>query len=225
MIRAALIDMDGTLYDSMPFHTLAWERVAREIGMPIPRNEFYLYEGMTGESIINMLAQRELGKRFTKEEAHELYLLKAQYFREYGEPKLIEGAKETVDFLLEAGVKCVLVTGSGQHSLLDRLESDFPGAFPESLRITSKNVTHCKPHPEPFLKGAEIARVAPENCIGIDNAPLGVESSSQSGAYTIGVQTGPIPAHKFIEAGADAVLPSMKACHEYLKKSLKWIRK
>ena len=40
--------MDGVLYDSMPYHTLAWQQMMREIGVPTDRDEFYLYEGMTG---------------------------------------------------------------------------------------------------------------------------------------------------------------------------------
>ena len=47
MIKAALIDMDGVLYDSMKYHTLAWHKVMRREGIDCTRDEFYLYEGMT----------------------------------------------------------------------------------------------------------------------------------------------------------------------------------
>ena len=38
--KAALIDMDGVLYDSMKYHTLAWYKLAEELGVPTPRDEF-----------------------------------------------------------------------------------------------------------------------------------------------------------------------------------------
>ena len=41
--RAALIDMDGTLYDSMPNHTKAWYRLMTEAGVACTPEEFYLY--------------------------------------------------------------------------------------------------------------------------------------------------------------------------------------
>ena len=61
--KAALIDMDGTLLDSMKWHTLAWHRLATELGIESTRDEFYLYEGMTGASTINKLFQRAFGRR------------------------------------------------------------------------------------------------------------------------------------------------------------------
>ena len=50
--RAALIDMDGTLLDTMSRHTLAWHRMMTELGVKCRRDEFYLYEGMTGPATI-----------------------------------------------------------------------------------------------------------------------------------------------------------------------------
>ena len=47
-ITAALCDMDGTLYDSMSRHSAAWFRLMTELGVECERDEFYLYEGMTG---------------------------------------------------------------------------------------------------------------------------------------------------------------------------------
>ncbi|MDE6391114.1 MAG: beta-phosphoglucomutase, partial [Duncaniella sp.] len=45
--------------------------------------------------------------------------------------------------------------------------------------------------------------------IVLENAPLGVEAGRRSGAFTIAVTTGPVPAGEMWEAGADIVFPSM----------------
>lgn len=108
------------------------------------------------------------------------------------------------------GINRVLVTGSGQSSLISRLDTDFPGAFAESMRITAHNVNHGKPHPEPFIKAMQLARVSPSQALAIDNAPLGVESGHRAGAFTIGVVTGPLEAKTLEDAGADIVFPSMQ---------------
>ncbi|MCH5247613.1 MAG: HAD family phosphatase [Muribaculaceae bacterium] len=221
MIRGALIDMDGTLYDSMPLHADAWSRVVKDIGFEIPRDEFFLYEGMTGEATINLLAKRELGKEFSKEECSRFYELKIRYFKELKEPPVINGAVETLQFLTDHGIICILVTGSGQSSLLDRLDKDFPGVFPASMRVTSRDVKKGKPDPEPFIKGMEKAGLSPWECIAIDNAPLGVKSAAASGAYTVGVVTGPIPSDELKKGGANIVVPSMNACFEFLRENLK----
>lgn len=209
--RAALIDMDGTLLDSMGLHTASWHRMATELGIPCSREEFYLYEGMTGAETINRLFLRTFGREATDIEKRELYARKSGYFNEFPRPEVMAGAQQMVRTLMERGIARVLVTGSGQHSNLERLASDFPGGFSESLRITSADVAHCKPHPEPYLKGMALAKAEPWQCIAIENAPLGVRSASDSKAFTVAVTTGPIPEREMWQAGADIVFPSMPA--------------
>lgn len=209
--RAALVDMDGTLLDSMSGHTLAWHRLATELGITATREEFYLYEGMTGANTINKLFQRAFHRDATDREKSELYARKTVYFNELPRVGVIPDAGKVMQMLADAGLKRVLVTGSGQLSNLERLNHDFPGIFADDMRITARNVTHGKPHPEPYLKAMEMAAVHPHEAIVIENAPLGVEAGVRSGALTVAVTTGPIPAEAMWEAGADMVLPSMTA--------------
>ena len=90
--RAALIDMDGTLYDSMKNHTAAWHRLITEAGIPCTREEFYLYEGRTGASTINHLVNRAWGRDATDEEKAHLYQLKTVYFNELPPVQPMPGA-------------------------------------------------------------------------------------------------------------------------------------
>ncbi|MDE5968576.1 MAG: HAD-IA family hydrolase [Muribaculaceae bacterium] len=203
--------MDGTLYDSMPRHAQAWHRLLTELDIPHSLDEIYLYEGMTGAATINLLFNRHYGRNATPEECSRYYEAKTRYFNELPTAPIMPGAPQVLNYLASAGLTIILVTGSGQHSLIDRLNHDFPGIFHRDRMVTSANVNHGKPHPEPYLLGAAMAGVSPAECIAIENAPLGVESASRSGAFTIGLTTGPIPAQKLAEAGADIVLPSMQS--------------
>lgn len=214
--RAALIDMDGTLYDSMTNHTTAWHRLIDELGIPCSHEEFYLYEGRTGASTINIFFNRAYGRDATDEEIERLYHLKTVYFRELPPVSPMPGALEMCNVLKAVGCQRVLVTGSGQSSLINRLDTDFPGIFDADKRVTSRDVTRGKPHPEPFIRAMQLARVSPSNAIVIENAPLGVEAGHRSGAFTIAVTTGPIPVEKFEESGADIVFPSMPEFAEAL---------
>lgn len=207
--KAALIDMDGTLYDSMKNHTASWFRLMTEAGIKCTRDEFYLYEGRTGASTINCLIQRELGREATPEEKENLYKKKTEYFNQLPPVEPMAGAREMVEVFKEVGIKRVLVTGSGQNSLLNRINTDFPGLFSDELRVTSRDVKHGKPHPEPFIRAMQLAHVTPSQSIVVENAPLGVEAGNRAGAFTIGVTTGPIPREEMIKAGAAIVFDSM----------------
>ncbi len=216
--KAVLFDMDGVLYDSMPGHCRAWKMMCDEAGILADADEFFAYEGRTGASTINLLFERQYGRGADDETCRRLYSRKSAFFKAMGEPPLMPGAREAVDTVLTHGAKCVLVTGSGQSSILEKLDRDYPGAF--GMRVTAHDVLRGKPDPEPFLMGLSKAYAEPWCAIAIDNAPLGVESASRAGIFTIGVRTGPLPEGALKEAGADIEINSMSACAEILSKLL-----
>lgn len=209
---AALIDMDGTLYDSMQNHADAWQQMCTEAGLATDRDEFFLYEGSTGAQTINLIIRRCLGRDATTEECERLYHRKTEIFRSLPQVSPMSGAQELTAMMKEIGMKRILVTGSGQSSLLDRLDTDFPGIFVEGMRVTSRDVTHGKPHPEPYIRALQLAGVRPSQAIAIENAPLGVKSAATAGVFTIGVVTGPIPRTELESAGAAVVFDSMHEC-------------
>ncbi len=211
---AALIDMDGTLYDSMGNHARAWQRMVAELGIDCSYEEFFMHEGRTGAATIDIIFQRVYGRKATKEEHEKYYHRKTVYFSEMPPVEVMPGAQDMIGTLMETGVRRVLVTGSGQNSLINRLDTDFPGAFTSELRVTSRDVTNGKPHPEPYIRAMQLARVRPSQCIAIENAPLGVKSAVDAGAFTIAVTTGPIPRHEMERAGATVIFSSMKECAE-----------
>lgn len=214
--RAALIDMDGTLYDSMPRHADAWMKMVGEIGIEATREEFFMYEGRTGASTINLLFNREFHRDATPAEIKELYHRKTVYFNELPPVDPMPGAAEMLEFLRKVGMKRVLVTGSGQSSLIDRLNKDFPGAFSPDMMVTGRDVINGKPAPDPFIMAMKKANVTAAQSIVIENAPLGVEAGDAAGAFTIGVTTGPIPGAALKNAGAAIVFPDMATLADQL---------
>ncbi|MGM9826610.1 MAG: HAD family hydrolase [Muribaculaceae bacterium] len=219
-IRAALCDMDGTLYDSMSRHAKAWYRMITEQGIACDENEFLMYEGMTGAATIRLLFQRAFGTVPDEARIKELYHLKTLYFSEQPKPDPMPGAQHLVQYFRRMGIRPVLVTGSGQTTLLNRLDTDYNNAFAADLRVTAHNVTKGKPNPEPYLKGLEMAQVCASDAIVLENAPLGVESGARAGIFTIAVATGPVPLQALNDAGASIVFSSMPQCDKYFPELL-----
>ena len=214
--KAALIDMDGVLYNSMPWHAKAWRQTMLELGLEIPEEEFFLYEGMTGPATINLLIEREKGETLDLERCREIYAGKAARFRKMGEAPLMKGAQDMIRLLQQRNIQRVLVTGSAQSSLLDRLDHDYPGGFLAGKRVTANDVKKGKPDPEPYLKGLEKAGVEADEAFVIENAPLGVKAGKGAGILTVAVLTGPIPREEFEKAGADILFDSMEDFASFL---------
>lgn len=217
-IKAALIDMDGVLYDSMPFHSATWHKLFTDLGVTTSKpEEYYLYEGMKGSDTIGMILKRELNIDTTEEERREIYHRKSDMFRKCGNPAMMPGASDMLASLKKLGLNTVLVTGSAQSDLLDKIEHDYPGYFPPERRVTALDVKNGKPHPEPYLKGLEKAGVSQSEAIVIENAPLGVRAGKAAGCFTIAVTTGPIPTEAFQKEGADLIFPNMPTFAQWLQ--------
>ncbi len=209
-LKAVLFDMDGVLYDSMPAHDKSWQQTMDEMGLKHLPHEFYLQEGKIGQSTIDAVFQRNLHRDATDEEVKKIYARKTELFQQYNTGELIPGAVEILKYVQTKGLKPVLVTGSGQPSLLNRLEIHFPGVFTSETMVTAFDVQQGKPHPESYLRGLQKGgNLKPNQAIVIENAPLGTESAVGAGIFTIAVNTGPLPDSVLSEAGASIVFDSM----------------
>lgn len=213
-LKAVLFDMDGVLFNSMPSHATAWHEVMKIYGMNLSREEAYMHEGRTGASTINLVSLRDRGREATTEEIEEIYREKSRIFNSFPEAERMEGAWELLQQIKASGLKTMVVTGSGQLSLLDRLESNFPSTFTRESMVTAFDVKIGKPNPEPYLMALEKGGLKPNEAIVVENAPLGVQAGVAAGIFTITVNTGPLPEQVFHEAGADWVFPSMPALTE-----------
>lgn len=226
-LKAFLFDMDGVLFDSMPNHAESWARAVQEHGLFMTREEVYMNEGRTGAGTINALAQRTWGRDATEEEIQQIYATKSRIFNSCKKALPMPRAAEVLNNVRAKGWLPLIVTGSGQVSLLDRLNLAYPGVFKRELMVTAFDVKQGKPFPEPYLKGLVKAGLAlnadgtplkPEEAVVVENAPLGVKAAKAAGIFTIAVNTGPLPDSVLKDAGADVVLPSMAALAEALEK-------
>lgn len=71
--------------------------------------------------------------------------------------------------------------------------------------ITASDITHGKPHPEPYLKGASVLGFPPAECIVVEDVPAGVRSGKAAHAKVIAFKT-TVEEPVLREAGADWIL-------------------
>jgi HAD superfamily hydrolase (TIGR01509 family) len=210
-LKSVLFDMDGVLFNSMPYHADAWHKVMERHGLHLSREEAYLHEGRTGAATINIVYQRQYGKDATPEMIKSIYAEKSAEFNSNPEPERMPGAWEVLQKIKIDGLVPMVVTGSGQHSLLDRLSHNFPGMFHRELMVTAFDVKYGKPHPEPYLMALQKGGVKPNEAIVVENAPMGVQAGVAAGIFTVAVNTGPIDGQVLLDAGANVLFPSMQA--------------
>ena len=214
-LKAVLFDMDGILFNSMPNHAEAWHKTMAQFGFTLSREEAYMHEGRTGAATINIVSQRERGFDATEEEIKRIYQAKSDLFNQYPKAERMPGAWEVLTQIKEAGLTPMVVTGSGQTSLLDRLNQNFPDIFKRELMVTAFDVKYGKPNPEPYLMALKKGGLEPNEALVVENAPLGVQAGVAAGIFTIAVNTGPLPDHVLLDQGANILFHSMTDFNEH----------
>ena len=173
-IRGVLFDMDGTIVDSGASTVRTWTQWAERMGVA-DRLEI-----LHGQPAIETV--RALFPHATPEELAELCADQTVAEREDLDGVVaMPGAHDLFAFLKENGIPWAVVTSADLLLAQARLGS--AGINPPIL-VTCEDITHGKPHPEPFLLGASLIGIEITECVVVEDAPAGVQAGLTSGAVT-----------------------------------------
>ena len=214
---AILFDMDGVLYDSMPNHSKAWSQAMERFGMHMSPHDVYMNEGATGHDTVVRISLRDRGYEASDQEIDDIYGYKANLFRSMPEARVMPGAQEVFRKAAAAGLKILIVTGSGQKNLIERVQKDFEGYITRDRMVTAFEVKRGKPFPDPYLKGLQIAGVKAADAVVVENAPLGIRAAVAAGIDTIAVNTGPLENEVLLAEKPVLLLHSMQELAENLE--------
>jgi beta-phosphoglucomutase len=182
-----VFDLDGVLTDTAHFHFLAWRALAQSLGLPFDAafNERLKGVDRMG-SLALILAQG--GRRFSAEEQQALAARKNAHYQRLIETMsaehLLPGALQALQSVRDAGLKIGLASVSrNAATVLRRL--GITDRF--DVVVDAASIGRGKPDPEIFLSAAEQLGVAPEACIGVEDAVAGVQAIKAAGMYAVGV--------------------------------------
>lgn len=184
-IEAIIFDFDGVLVDSMPYHAEAWVQAFAEVDVKMLPEQIYDIEGSNHIGIIKRIFA-ENGMSPTEYQIESIADRKRELFFEFDRSEAFEGMQECLKRLREE-YKLALVSGSTRQ-IVDELASKFyPGMF--DAIVSGSDVLNGKPAPDPYLKAIEMLDTSPDDCLVVENAPLGVEAAKNAGAFCIAVPT------------------------------------
>ena len=78
--KAVLFDMDGVCYDSMPYHTVAWQKSMANFGLTMTAADAYATEGARGIDTVRKMVKEQRGEDISLEQAQTMYELKSKLF-------------------------------------------------------------------------------------------------------------------------------------------------
>ncbi|MDE6384009.1 MAG: HAD family phosphatase [Paramuribaculum sp.] len=197
-MKGALFDLDGVLIDSETLYTGFWENIDKLYPTGIP-NFAIKIKGTTLDMIFRHFPDADVQadilrrlNRFQQEMRFEMYPYAEDFLRR----------------LRAAGIPIALVTSSDEKKM-DSLFAQLP-----TLRdyfdaiIHAGLITHSKPHPEPYLKGAQAIGISPDECCVFEDSLQGLAAGRASGAKVVALAT-TYPADRLADL-ADMVVSDFK---------------
>lgn len=180
-----IFDMDGTLIDTMPVHARAWGMVGEQFGYDFDSQIMYQLGGATVRTIASAIMEKagmpqaRLDEVIAAKRALSYQLIPT-------ESKLLP----TFDIVRHYHQKKPIALGSGSHRhLIDMLMDKLAIAPYFNAIVSADDVKEHKPHPETFLRCAELTGVNPTRCIVFEDADLGVQAGLNAGMDVFDVRT------------------------------------
>ncbi len=208
--KAVLFDMDGVLYNSMPNHSIAWQKSMQEFDIHMTAADAYATEGARGVDTIRYFVKKQQDRDIDEAEAQEMYDVKTRYFHELPVAEIFDGVYDLMKKIKASGLQIGVVTGSGQRPLIERLLRDFDGFLDEDHIVTAYDVKRGKPNPDPYQMGLKKAgNLNPWEGIVVENAPLGVRAGVAANIFTVAINSGPLPDNSLSDVGANLLYHQM----------------
>lgn len=177
--EAFLFDLNGTMINDMHYHLRVWHRVIKELGGSLTEEEVkHQMYGKNQDLLIRVFG----AGRFSHEEMEEISIKKEEFYQELYMPhlELLPGLFDLLNAGKEGGIKMAIGSAAIPFNInfvLDNLHiRDYFKAV-----VSAHDVENSKPHPETFLKAAELLGVSPRNCLVFEDSPKGLESAYRAG--------------------------------------------
>jgi beta-phosphoglucomutase len=189
MKHGIILDLDGVICDTAHFHFLAWQRLAAEYDYNLTHADNEQLKGVSRADSLTYilgLANKTLSEEQFLSDLHRKNEWYLELVKDMGPKDVLPGVPTF--FAEVAARKIPLALGSASKNanmVLTRV--GLIHAF--DAIVDASQVSQGKPHPETFLKAAELLNIAPENCWVFEDSAAGVQAALAGGMTAIGIGT------------------------------------
>lgn len=183
MIKGAVFDMDGLMFDSERITYNGWQKLMDENGYEYSINVFKQTVGRRKKEV-EQFYYSKYGKDFPYRKLSEIQRNNYINFVMTKGAPVKKGLYEILEFLKEHDIKIALATSTSRQTSLVNLESAKVKKYFNAL-VCGEDVTNGKPDPEVFLTAAKRIGIEPDQCVAFEDSFNGIRSAFASGMTTV----------------------------------------
>ena len=185
-IKGLIFDLDGTLADTMPYHFESWKKACLKFGADIDSAFLRKHTGSPGWFIASeIIIKCNLKDDVSIEQIMEVKLeefFKVQHF--------VKPIYPVVAIVKKYYGKMPMAIGTGGHREAVERTLEFTGLSKYfGIIVTANDVDNFKPHPETFLRCAELMKVDPAHIEVFEDGDLGLEAARMAGMTATDVRS------------------------------------
>jgi HAD superfamily hydrolase (TIGR01549 family) len=199
-MRGLILDLDGTLVDTVYAHVFAWQRAFAEVGLAIDGWRIHRRIGMSG-GLFARAAARELGRAIDAAAAEELQRRHGELFREFlPVRRALRGAVELLRELRRRNIAFGIAT-SGRRPEIDR-SLELLGIGDDVVVVDRGDVVRAKPEPDLFIACQQRLGLAANECYVVGDAVWDQLAARRAGILSVGLLSGGYGESELVSAGA-----------------------
>jgi HAD superfamily hydrolase (TIGR01509 family) len=186
-LRAAILDIDGTLIDTNDAHAHAWVDVCAEFDIQVPFGRIRPLIGMGGDKVLPRLT----GEEEDSERGKEIKERRGEIFRERYLPSCrpFPQARELLQRMRDQGLTLVVATSASKDDMGALLKTIGVEDLIEA-RTSSSDAEESKPDPDIIEAALEKAGCAPNEAVMLGDTPYDIESAGRAGVACIALRCG-----------------------------------
>ena len=210
-----LLDLDGTLIDSVYEHVVAWREALEEAEIRLPNWKIHRRIGMSGRLFLPALL-REIGQKISKSEIESIENIRRAIFnRKISEIRILPGARELLQFFDSVGARWALATTGDRHQV-EHLIRDLKIPADTPI-ITGDDVAAAKPAPDSFVLAAQTLGVSASASVVIGDSPWDLLAAQRMKALGVGLLSGGYAQCELEHAGAYRVYEDPEDLLEHIE--------
>lgn len=197
---ALLLDLDGTLTDSVYQHALAWRKALELGGIDLSVWRIHRRIGMSGGLLAESLA-RETGRDITDREAAAMKQEHARAFAaQLKDVRVLPGTRDLIKHLTKQRIPWAVATSGALKSAQPLLEL---AGIPKNVPIiTRDDVQHAKPDPDLWIASAARLGVPIESAVAVGDSVWDLLAARRARALGVGLLSGGYGQEELERAGA-----------------------